>query len=54
MLPKKSAYKRVAYLYLVFKNFDHKTSKAHFEILVDDPEKRALVEVKPLKRVDNN
>ena len=54
MLPKKSAYKRFAYLYLVFKKFDHKTSKAHFEILVDDPEKRALIEVKPLKRVDKN
>lgn len=54
LLPKKSAYKRTAYLYLVFKKFDHKTSKAHFDILVDDPEKRALIEVKPLKRVDNN
>jgi len=54
LLPKKSAYKRVPYLYLVFKKFDHKTSKAHFDILVDDPEKRALIEVIPLKRVDNN
>ena len=54
LLPKKSAYKRVPYLYLIFKKFDYKTSKAHFDILVDDPEKRAVIEVKPLKRVDNN
>ena len=54
LLPKKSAYKRVPYLYLIFKKFDHKASQAHFDILVDDPEKRAIIEVKPLKRVDNN
>ena len=54
LLPKKSAYKRVAYLYLVFNKFDYKTSKAHFDIFIDDPEKRALIEVKPLQRVDNN
>jgi len=54
MLPKKSAYKRVPYLYLTFKKFDYKASKAYFDILIDDPEKRALIEVKPLKRVDNN
>ena len=54
MLPKKSAYKRVPYLYLTFKKFDHKSSKAYFDILIDDPEKRALIEVKPLKKVDNN
>lgn len=46
LLPKVSAYKRVPYLYLVFKKFDHKTSKAHFDILIDDPEKRALIELK--------
>ncbi len=49
LLPKSSAYKRVPYLYLVFKKFDYKTKKAHFDILIDDPEKRALIEVKPLK-----
>jgi len=54
LLPKKSAYKRVPYLYLIFKKFDHKTSQAHFDILVDDPEKRAIIEEIPLKRVDNN
>ena len=54
LLPKKSAYKRVPYLYLKFKKYDHKTSKAYFDILVDDPAKRALIEVKPLQRVDNN
>ena len=54
LLPKKTAYKRVPYLYLIFKKFDYKTSKAYFDILVDDPEKRAIIEVKPLKRVDNN
>jgi len=54
LLPKKSAYKRESYLYLIFNKFDYKTSKAHFDILVDDPEKRALIEVKPLQRVDNN
>ena len=46
LLPKVSAFKRVPYLYLVFKKFDHKTSKAHFDILLDDPEKRALIELK--------
>ncbi|PHR58928.1 MAG: hypothetical protein COA44_01935 [Arcobacter sp.] len=54
LLPKKSAYKRVPYLYLIFTKYDYKTSKAHFDILIDDPEKRALIEVKPLQRVDNN
>ena len=54
LLPRKSAYKRVPYLYLVFKRYDYKTSKAHFDIFVDDPESRALVEVKPLKKVNNN
>ena len=54
MLPKKSAFKRVPYLYLTFKKFDYKSSKAYFDILIDDPEKRALIEVKPLMRVDNN
>jgi len=46
LLPKRSAYKRVPYLYLVFKKFDYKTSKAHFDILIDDPENRALIELK--------
>ena len=46
LLPKTSAFKRVPYLYLIFKKFDHKTSKAHFDIVVDDPEKRALIELK--------
>ena len=46
LLPKVSAFKRVPYLYLTFKKFDHKTSKAHFEIVIDDPEKRALIELK--------
>ena len=45
----KSVQKRVEYLYLVFKKFDYKTKQAHFDILVDDPEKRALIEVKPLR-----
>ncbi len=46
LLPKISAYKRVPYLYLIFKKFDHKTAQAHFDILIDDPEKRALIEMK--------
>jgi len=54
MLPKKSAYKRIPYLYLTFKKYDNKSSKAYFDIVIDDPEKRALIEVKPLKKVDNN
>ena len=49
LLAKKSVQKRVEYLYLVFKKFDYKTKQAHFDILVDDPEKRALIEVKPLR-----
>ncbi len=49
ILPKRSVYERVPLLYLVFKKFDHKTKEAYFDILVDDPEKRALIEVKPLK-----
>lgn len=49
LLPKKSVYRRVAYLYLVFKKFDYKTKQAHFDILVDDPEKRALIEIEPLR-----
>lgn len=46
LLPKISAFKRVPYLYLVFKKFDFKTAQAHFDVLVDDPEKRALIEMK--------
>ena len=49
LLPKSSVYRRVPYLYLVFKKFDHKLKQAYFDILIDDPEKRALIEVKPLK-----
>lgn len=49
LLPKRSAYKRAPFLYLIFKKFDYKTNEAYFDILIDDPEKRALIEVKPLK-----
>jgi len=49
LLPKTSAYHRAPYLYLVFKDFDHKRRQAHFDILIDDPEKRALIDVKPLR-----
>ncbi len=49
LLTKTSAFNRVPYLYLVFKEFDHKTRQAHFDILIEDPEKRALIEVKPLR-----
>ncbi len=49
LLPKISAYKRVPYLYVIFKKFDHKEGKAYFDILVDDPEKRALIEMKESK-----
>lgn len=49
LLPKKSVYKRVANLYLVFKKFDHKMKQAHFDILIDDPEKRTLIEIEPLR-----
>ncbi|MDF1880269.1 hypothetical protein JHD50_02945 [Sulfurimonas sp. MAG313] len=50
LLPKKSAYKRDPYLYLVFKKYDYTTSSAYFDIFLDDPESRALVEVKPLRK----
>ncbi len=49
LLSKTSAYNRVPYLYLVFKKFDYKSKQAYFDILIDDPEKRALIEVKPLR-----
>jgi len=49
ILPKLSAYKMAPVLYLQFKKFDYKTKKAYFDILIDDSEKRALIEVKPLK-----
>ena len=49
LLPKASAYKMAPILYLQFKKFDHKTEKAYFDILIDDSQKRALIEVKPLK-----
>jgi hypothetical protein len=49
LLPKLSAYKMAPVLYLQFKMFDYKTKKAYFDILIDDSQKRALIEVKPLK-----
>lgn len=49
LLPKLSAYKTAPVLYLQFKKFDHKTKKAYFDILIDDSQKRALIEMKPLK-----
>jgi len=49
LLPKLSAYTRAPVLYLQFKKFDYKTKKAYFDILIDDSQKRALIEVKPLK-----
>lgn len=49
LLPKRSVYEAVPLLYLVFKKFDHKTKEAYFDILIEDAEKRALIEVKPLK-----
>ena len=51
LLSKTSAYKRPSFLYLVFKKFDYKSKKAHFDIMIDDPELRAIVEVKPLKEM---
>jgi len=49
LLPKISAYRREPYLYLIFKKYDFENKKAIFEIFVDDPEKRALIEVKESK-----
>ena len=49
LLPKLSAYQTAPVLYLQFKQFDYKTEKAYFDILIDDSKKRALIEVKPLK-----
>lgn len=49
LLPKLSAYTMTPVLYLQFKKFDHKSKKAYFDILIDDSQKRALIEVKPLK-----
>ena len=49
ILPGLSAYEMAPVLYLQFKKFDHKTKKAYFDILIDDSQKRALIEVKPLK-----
>ena len=49
LLTKTSAYKRPSFLYLVFKKFDYKSKKAHFDVVIDDPEHRAIVEVKSLK-----
>lgn len=49
LLPKRSAFKRVPYLYLRFKKFDFAQSQAVFEIGLEDPEKRALIEWKASK-----
>jgi len=49
LLPTKSRYKRVPFLYLVFNKFDFKEKKAYFDIFIDDPEKQALIEVKESK-----
>jgi hypothetical protein len=49
LLPKRSVYERAPYMYLIFKKFDYKTKEAYFDIVVDDAEKRTLIEVKPLK-----
>lgn len=46
LLPKISAYRREPYMYLVFKKFDHKKDQAYFDILIDDPDERALIELK--------
>ena len=51
LLSKTSAYRRPSYLYLVFTKFDYKSKKAHFDIVIDDPEQRAIVEVKPQKEM---
>jgi len=49
LLPKKATSKRVSFLYLVFNKFDYKEKKAYFDIFIDDPEKRALIEMKESK-----
>lgn len=49
LLPRRAISKRVSFLYLVFNKFDNKEKKAYFDIFVDDPEKRALIEVKESK-----
>ena len=49
LLPKISAYKREPYMYITFKKFEHNTKKAYFDILIDDPEKRALIDLKESK-----
>ncbi len=49
LLPKKSRSKRVSFLYLVFNKFDYKEKKAYFDIFVDDPQKRATIEMKESK-----
>lgn len=49
LLSKKSMSKRVPFLYLVFNKFDHKENRAYFDIFIDDPGKRASVEVKESK-----
>lgn len=51
LLSKTSAYKRPSFLYLVFKKFDYKSKKAHFDVVIDDPEHRAIIEVKPQKEM---
>jgi hypothetical protein len=49
LLPKRSKYKRVPFLYLVFNKFDDKQNRAYFDIFIDDPKKQALIEVKESK-----
>ncbi len=46
LLPKKTLSKQAAFLYLTFNKFDYKEKKAYFDILVNDPEEQALIEVK--------
>lgn len=46
LLPKVSVYLQEPYLYLIFKKFDHATGQAYFDILIDDPAKRAMIELK--------
>ena len=50
LLPKISAYKREPYLYLIFKKYEYESKKAYFDILIDDPEKRALIDLKESKQ----
>ncbi len=49
LLPKRSTSQRVSFLYLVFNKFDYKEKKAYFNIFVDNPYKRAIIEMKESK-----